>query len=113
MALYDAMFLVNTFNRTGHFPSAESGVVAGRSDDEQIYLPVTLESELFGPIVQAAGGIGITIPTTITGSRNTRSMTVAGEVAITGAPAGAASSRSADGTHAARARRPGTLGLRP
>jgi microsomal dipeptidase-like Zn-dependent dipeptidase len=82
MALYDAMFLVNTFNRTGHFPSAESGVVPGRSDDEQIYLPVTLESELFGPIVEAAAGIGITIPATIAGSRNTRSMTVAGEVAI-------------------------------
>lgn len=85
MALYDWMFMFNTFTRTGTWPTPEDGF-DHRPVDDQISRKVTTSSTVWGHLQQLAINAGFpppfTGPWTPNGDRNTKGLTLAGEVAV-------------------------------
>ena len=87
MAVYDVMFMVNSWQRTGRMPPVEDGFTS-RTPDERISKTVTLESKLWSMLGPALADVGITPPLPANvrafplGDRNTEGLTVAGEEAL-------------------------------
>lgn len=87
MAVYDVMFMVSSWQRTGRLPDTEDAYT-GRSVEEAISRPVTLESKLWSMVQPIMNAVGIVPPPPSpvrqapVGDRNTKGLTVAGEVAL-------------------------------
>ncbi len=87
MALYDFMFMINSWFRTGRLPSTIDGF-SGRATDDQISRKVTVKSTVWAQLDSLAQQIGfpsaapITGPWTPNGDRNAAGLTIAGEVAV-------------------------------
>src|SRR4051794_24194729 len=87
MALYDFMFMINTWWRTKRLPQTEDGF-ANRPVDDQISRKVTTESTVWGHLDSLAEELGFPPPSgvvgpwTPNGDRNVNGLTVAGEVAV-------------------------------
>ena len=87
MAVYDVMFMVNSWQRTGRMPPVEDGFT-NRTPDERISKAVTLESKLWSMLGPALADVGITPPLPANvrafplGDRNAEGLTVAGEEAL-------------------------------
>lgn len=94
MAIYDMMFMISSWTRTGRLPDTEDGFTfaedgsTGRSATEEISRSATLESKLWSmvrPIMQAFG-LNPPPPPQVRpvpiGDRNVKGLTVAGQVAI-------------------------------
>jgi microsomal dipeptidase-like Zn-dependent dipeptidase len=89
MALYDVMFMVNSWQRRGRLPDTEDGFTPHAANpDEVVCTPVTLPSVLWEKLEPAAQKLGITSPPFSGvgvyghGDRNANGLTVAGEVAL-------------------------------
>jgi hypothetical protein len=94
MAVYDMMFMISSWARSGRLPDTEDGFTfaedgsQGRLLGEEISRPVTLESKLWSmvrPVMQVFG-MNPPPPPPVRpvpiGDRNVRGLTVAGEVAL-------------------------------
>ncbi len=93
MALYDVMFVVNSWQRTGRLPEVEDGYLDAKSGlprgpGEAISLPVTVASALWEKLAPSATALGFTAPPLPGngvyghGDRNLMGLTPAGEEAL-------------------------------
>ena len=89
MALYDVMFMINSWQRRGVLPTPQDGFTPHQANpDEVICLPVTLESVLWEKLAPEAQKLGITSPPFSGvgayghGDRNAHGLTTAGTVAL-------------------------------
>ena len=89
MALYDVMFMINSWQRRGVLPTPQDGFTPHQANpDEVICLPVTLESALWEKLAPEAQKLGITSPPFSGvgayghGDRNAHGLTTAGTVAL-------------------------------
>ena len=67
MALYDLMFVINTWQRTGRLPQTEDGFLDAktglpREQGEAISLPVTVASEVWDKLAPLGATLGFTAP---------------------------------------------------
>jgi hypothetical protein len=87
MALYDFMFMVNSWFRTGQMPSTIDGYDL-RPEEDQISRKVSTKSTVWAHLDSLAQSLGFPAPSPLAGpwvpngDRNANGLTVAGEVAV-------------------------------